>query len=114
MKNILITASCLLALASHASKFTYNNFANLTATEQQEKGYKQVEQSTLTSEVLKSVGSKYKDYTLAGTFISTDNKDYRIILTKGDKKITAYYKSTGEFIKEEVIKEHSKFNYKKN
>ncbi|KGO87053.1 hypothetical protein Q765_07525 [Flavobacterium rivuli WB 3.3-2 = DSM 21788] len=65
--------------------------------------YNKIEQSQIAPAVLKTAVAKYKDYALVEALIAEDGSNYKLVLTKDGKDVAAYYKSNGEFIKEETV-----------
>jgi hypothetical protein len=76
--------------------------ATATASASQE-DYSKIQQSQIAPAVLKTAVAKYKDYSLVEALIAQDGSNYKLVLTKDGKDVTAYYKSNGEFIKEETV-----------
>lgn len=104
MKNLFLSAAMLLALAANAqteiASTTVSSTTDVTVAADQEKEYKKIEQSQIAPDVLKQAVAKYKDYALVEAFSATDGTEYKLVLTKDGKEVTALYKSNGEFIKE--------------
>jgi len=74
------------------------------ATASSDKGdYSKIQQSQIAPAVLKTAVAKYKDYALVEALIAEDGSNYKLVLTKDGKDVAAYYKSNGEFIKEETV-----------
>jgi len=65
--------------------------------------YSKIQQSQIAPAVLKTAVAKYKDYALVEALIAEDGTNYKLVLTKDGKDVAAYYKSNGEFIKEETV-----------
>lgn len=65
--------------------------------------YNKIQQSQIAPAVLKTAVAKYKDYSLVEALIAEDGSNYKLVLTKDGKDVAAYYKSNGEFIKEETV-----------
>lgn len=65
----------------------------------QEKQYNPIEPSAIPADVLKNISSKYGGFTIKEAHIAADG-EYKLILAKDEKTVTAYFSSTGEFIKE--------------
>ncbi|RWW99942.1 hypothetical protein [Flavobacterium cerinum] len=108
MKNLFLSAAMLLAFAANAQTETgsttaLSNTTATTASVDQEKEYKKIEQSQIAPDVLKQAVAKYKDYSLVEALASTDGTEYKLVLTKDGKDVTALYKSNGEFIKEVTV-----------
>jgi len=76
--------------------------ATATASASQE-DYSKIQQSQIAPAVLKTAVAKYKDYSLVEALIAQDGSNYKLVLTKDGKDVAAYYKSNGEFIKEETV-----------
>ena len=78
--------------------------ATTTATAAADQGdYNKIQQSQIAPAVLKTAVAKYKDYALVEALIAEDGSNYKLVLTKDGKDVAAYYKSNGEFIKEETV-----------
>ena len=73
-----------------------------TATAQTD-DYNKIQQAEIAPAVLKEAVSKYKDYALVEALIAEDGSTYKLVLTKDGKDVAAFYKTTGEFIKEETV-----------
>ena len=99
MKNLLLTTAFLLGLSVAAKTTISTNVAILSVY--QEKEYKKVENTQVPADILKQVNTRYSGYALLETYIAADS-EYKLVLNKDGKTVTAYYKSTGEFIKEEA------------
>lgn len=69
----------------------------------QEKEYKKIEDIDVPADVLKAASARYSGYALNEAYRAEDG-EFKLILTKDNKPIVAYYKATGEFIKDETIK----------
>lgn len=103
MKNLFLSAALVLALSVSAAKVNQATTITKTKTvKYQEKEYKKIEQSEITPEVMKSAVAKYQGYSLVDAYVAQDGSDYKFVLTKDGKDIAAYFKSSGEFIKEET------------
>lgn len=74
-----------------------------TATAAVTDDYNKITQSQIAPAVLKEAVSKYKDYALVEALIAEDGSNYKLVLTKDGKDVAAYYKKTGEFIREETV-----------
>lgn len=99
MKNLFLSAALMLAFAANATVYTTNT--NTTSIcQEQEKEYKKVEQEQIAPEVLKNAVAKYQGYKLVDSLVATDGTEYKLVLTKDGKDVSAFYKSNGEFIKE--------------
>lgn len=106
MKNLFLSAALVLGLAANAQTEIANATATVatdtTVSANQEKEYKKVEQSQIAPDVLKQAVAKYQNYSLVEALVAQDGTEYKLVLTKDGKNLTAFYKSNGEFIKEET------------
>lgn len=125
MKKLFLGAALMLAFAGTATAQVSNNAqvspatadttatsvvtapaataTATTATTPQGGQYEKVEQSQIAPAVLKEAVAKYKDYALVEALAAADGSMYKLVLTKDGKDVAAYYKSSGEFIKEETV-----------
>lgn len=97
MKNLFLTAAFVLALGTTATATAKS--IDTVVTVKQEKEYTKVEASKVSAQVLKEIETKYEGYTIAEAAQAADG-EYRLSLAKDSKKLTVYYKSNGEFVKE--------------
>jgi len=65
--------------------------------------FAKVAQNEIAPAVLKEAVAKYQGYALVEALAATDGTQYKLVLTKDGKDVAAYYKSNGEFIKEETV-----------
>lgn len=116
MKNLFLAAALVLGLAASAqtpatpievttqttstTPATAAQVTPVTTETDQEKEYTKVQQSEIAPAVLKEAVGKYKGYQLVEALKASDGSDYKLVLTKDGKDVAAYFKSTGEFIKE--------------
>lgn len=99
MKNFFLTAAFVSCLwVSNASVI---NAGDKVASVIQEREYKKVETNEVPSNILKNASTRYSGYALNEAYASQDG-EYKLVVSKDAKTIKAYYKSTGEFIKEEA------------
>lgn len=96
MKKILVLAALILGFGVSAMKT--NKMTNEISVIQ-EKQYKPIEPSAIPADVLKNISSKYGGYTIKEAHVASDG-EYKLVLSKDDKTVTAYFTATGEFIKE--------------
>ena len=75
-----------------------NEFQNIEVV-YQEREFKKVETTQIPAEILKQASTKYSGYSLKGAQASEDG-EYKLVLFKDGKSVTAHYKSNGEFVKE--------------
>jgi len=119
MKNLFIAAAFMLAFATTATaqdQTTTTTTASpattapaatampapaaTQATASQEKEYSKVTQAQIPADVIKPAVAKYEGYSLVEALVAADKSEYKLVLTKDGKDVTAYFKSNGEFIKE--------------
>jgi len=98
MKKIFLLAAIALGFGINAEASQAKNI-NAEVSVTQEKEYKPVEPSAIPADVLKKISAKYGGFTLKEAHVASDG-EYKLILSKDDKTVTAYFSSTGEFIKE--------------
>lgn len=99
MKNVFLTTAFILSLSANAALSVVN--IPVAIIKVQEKEYKKVETNQVPADILKQASSRYSGYALNEAYSSEDG-EYKLVLSKDGKTIKAYYKSTGEFIKEEA------------
>lgn len=97
MKKIFLSAALVLALSVTASVLHVHN--DIMVKVEQEKQYKKIDVSQVPWDVLNAVSKKYIEYSIDEAQISEDG-EYKLTLSNNEKKVTAHYKATGEFIKE--------------
>jgi uncharacterized protein YpmS len=98
MKNLLLAAAFIFSLSVSAKMYTPNNIVIVAS---QEKEYKKIETTAVTTDVLKQVSAKYVGYSVTEAYVSEDG-EYKLVLAKEGKSVKAYYKGNGEFIREEA------------
>lgn len=96
MKKILVLAALVVGIGVNAAALdkTINEISVI-----QEKQYKPIEPSAIPADVLKPISSKYGGYTIKEAHVASDG-EYKLVLSKDEKTVTAYFTATGEFIKE--------------
>ena len=96
-KNLLLAVLFSLTLSVGATTCVpgYSNVFVIN----QEKEYKKINVSQVPTDILKSISAKYAGYSLTEAFVSED-AEYKVVLSKDGSKVTAFYKATGEFVKE--------------
>lgn len=98
MKKILALTVIALGFGINANASTQiNNSTEINIL--QEKTYTPIEASAIPADALKNISSKYGGYTLKEAHKAEDG-EYKLILSKDGKTVTAYFSATGEFIKE--------------
>lgn len=100
MRNLFLATTLVLALSVNASNHKIVNNETVISFDQ-EKEYKKVETSQVSAEVLKQAGAKYAGYALTEAHVAADG-EYKLVLSKDGKSLKAYFKGTGEFVKEEA------------
>lgn len=97
MKKIFLCAAIALGFGinTEASQLKTNTEFSVL----QDKEYKPVEPSAIPADVLKKISAKYGGYTLKEAHVAADG-EYKLVVSKDEKTVTAYFSSTGEFIKE--------------
>lgn len=98
MKKILLVTAITLGLGINANATTEKNIST-EINILQEKTYSPIEASAIPADALKNISAKYGGYTLKEAHASADG-EYKLVLSKDGKTVTAYFTSTGEFIKE--------------
>lgn len=98
MKRLMLT---LLVAATAPNGSLYASACCLEWRIVQEKEYKKVDAVQVPIDILKAVSAKYSGYALNEAYASEDG-EYKLVLAKDGKKLTAYYKATGEFIKDDL------------
>lgn len=98
MKNILLAAALVLTFTVNASVVQNNTYYSILSVDQ-EKEFKKIETTQIPAEVLKQASTKYSGFALKGAQASEDG-EYKLVLFKNGKSVTAHYRSTGEFVKE--------------
>ena len=98
MKKILAITVIALGLGINANAATQTNISS-EINILQEKTYTPIEASAIPADALKNISSKYGGYTLKEAHKAEDG-EYKLILSKDGKTVTAYFSATGEFIKE--------------
>ena len=97
MKKIFLLAAIALGFGINANANTVKNNTAISVT--QEKQYNPIEPSAIPADVLKNISGKYGGYTLKEAHVAADG-EYKLVVSKDEKTVTAYFSSTGEFIKE--------------
>lgn len=101
MKNLFLTAALVFAMSASAATTNIVSTDFNTIEASQEKEYKKIETSAVPAPVLKEISTKYSGYAISEAHASDDG-EYKLIVTKQDKKVTVYYNSAGEFVKEQA------------
>jgi len=97
MKKIFVLAALALGFGINANANTTENNKEISIL--QDKTYNPIEPSAIPADVLKKISSKYGGFTLKEAHVAADG-EYKLLVSKDEKTVTAYFSSTGEFIKE--------------
>jgi len=97
MKKIFLLAVFALGFGINAQASQIGNTNSISIS--QEKQYKSIEPSSIPADVLKNISTKYGGFTIREAHVASDG-EYKLILSKDEKTVTAYFSSTGEFVKE--------------
>ena len=97
----------MFSLTLFAGTTTYASSNLFLFETHQEKEYRKIETTQVPTDILKSIGAKYAGYSLEEAYVSED-AEYKVVLLKDEKKITAIYKATGEFVKEAYLNDAEK------
>lgn len=97
MKKIFLLAVFALGFGINAQASQIENTNSISIL--QEKQYKSIEPSSIPADVLKNISTKYGGFTIREAHVASDG-EYKLILSKDEKTVTAYFSSTGEFVKE--------------
>lgn len=97
MKKIFLLAIVALGFGINANANTLENTKEISIL--QEKQYNPIEPSAIPADVLKNISAKYGGFTLKEAHVAADG-EYKLVVSKDEKTVTAYFSSTGEFIKE--------------
>jgi len=98
MKKIFLIAVVALGFTRIASAAIHKNISS-DLNIRQEKEFTPIEASAIPSDVLKNISLKYGGFTIKEAHVAKDG-EYKLILAKDEKTVTAYFSLTGEFIKE--------------
>ena len=98
MKKIFLLAAIALGFGINAEASQTKN-TNSEISISQDKEYKPIEPSAIPADVLKKISAKYGGYTLKEAHAAADG-EYKLVVSKDENTVTAYFSSTGEFIKE--------------
>lgn len=98
MKKIFLLAAIALGFGLNAEASQIKN-TNTEISVKQDKEYQPIEPSAIPADVLKKISAKYGGFTLKEAHVAADG-EYKLVVSKDEKTVTAYFSSTGEFIKE--------------
>ncbi|NUY80736.1 hypothetical protein HUK80_07525 [Flavobacterium sp. MAH-1] len=99
MKKLLFISALVLGFAVSANAQTEKTTKTTTETTTT-KQYKPIDRNTVAPSALEKIGTKYGGYSILEAYQATDG-EYKLVVSKDNKKSTAYFTSTGEFLKEE-------------
>ena len=101
MRKLLVIFAIVLSYTAQPMQSTAKHNIVFTSFQEQEKEYNKLESTQVPADILKTASSRYSGYALNEAYVSED-KEYKLVLSKSGKSLRAYFKSTGEFIKEEA------------
>lgn len=99
MKNLFLAAAIVLSFSVNAATVIMKG--EVMVLVHQEKEYKKIETTQVPADILKNASTRYTGFALDEAYASQDG-EYKLILSKDGKIVKAYFKNTGEFIKEEA------------
>lgn len=99
MKKLFLISAFVLGATITANAQTEKTTTK-TTTQTTTKQYKTIDRNTVSPSALEKIGTKYGGYSILEAYQAADG-EYKLIVSKDDKKSTAYFSSTGEFLKEE-------------
>ncbi|RZJ68931.1 hypothetical protein [Flavobacterium sp.] len=99
MRKLLFISALTLGFAVNAQAQTEQT-TKTTTTTTATKSYKAIDRNTVSPSALEKIGTKYGGYSILEAYQAADG-EYKLVVTKDNKKSTAYFASTGEFLKEE-------------
>ena len=100
MKRLYLIPAFLIGFALSSNAQTEKTTATQTTSTSQTKQYKSIDRNTVSPAALEKIGTKYGGYSILEAYQAPDG-EYKLVVTKDSKKSTAYFASTGEFLKEE-------------
>ncbi|MBD3583671.1 hypothetical protein [Flavobacterium selenitireducens] len=100
MKKLLFISALVLGFAATANAQTEKTTTKTTMETSTTKQYKTIDRNTVSPTALEKIGTKYGGYSILEAFQAPDG-EYKLIVSKDNKKSTAYFTSAGEFLKEE-------------
>lgn len=98
MKKLLFIPALMLGFAFTANAQTEKT--TTTTTQTTTKQYKAIDRNTVSPSALEKIGTKYGGYSILEAYQAADG-EYKLVVSKDNKKSTAYFASSGEFLKEE-------------
>ena len=99
MKKLFFTAALMIGFAVASNAQTEKTTKSTTETSTT-KEYKSIDRNTVSPTALEKIGTKYGGYSILEAYQSSDG-EYKLIVSKDSKKSTAYFASSGEFLREE-------------
>lgn len=100
MKKLFLVSAFVLGAAITVNAQTEKRATTTTETTTQPAKYKTIDRNTVSPAALEKIGTKYGGYSILEAYQAADG-EYKLVLSKDSKKSTAYFSSTGEFLKEE-------------
>lgn len=99
MKNIAAAIAFLSVLSANAC--SAECVANSIVMTQQ--GYRKIDVTDVPIAILKQITDKYHGYSVSGAYTSEEcESEYKLVLLRDRRMLTAYYKNTGDFIKDDM------------
>lgn len=99
MKKLFFISALVLGFAATANAQTEKTTKTTTETTTT-KSYKSIDRNTVSATALEKIGTKYGGYSILEAYQAADG-EYKLVVSKDNKKSTAYFTSGGEFLKEE-------------
>ncbi|RZJ34003.1 MAG: hypothetical protein EOO51_11645 [Flavobacterium sp.] len=99
-KLLLVSAFVIGASVTMNAQTEKTTKTTETTTTSQPKQYKTIDRNTVSPTALEKIGTKYGGYSILEAYQATDG-EYKLVVAKDSKKSTAYFSSTGDFLKEE-------------
>ncbi|WP_294823726.1 hypothetical protein [uncultured Flavobacterium sp.] len=96
MRRFVITITFILALSADAGVRSHEIMVNAPCSD-----FRKIDITAVPAGILKSVTHRYEGYSLSEAWICEED-GFKLALLKDRKHILSFYKSTGEFIKDEV------------
>jgi len=100
MKRIFLITAFVIGFGVAANAQADQTTTKTTTETSTTKQYKSIDRNTVSPTALEKIGTKYGGYSILEAFQAPDG-EYKLIVSKDNKKSTAYFNSTGEFLKEE-------------
>ncbi|AWH86813.1 hypothetical protein HYN59_17605 [Flavobacterium album] len=99
MKSIVTAIAFISALSANAGPAHHetNDIAKIWC------GYRKIDITDVPIAILKQISDKYYGYSVSGAYTSEEGEnEYKLVLVNKGRIVIAYYKHTGDFIKDEM------------